>query len=451
MAWRWRLVLVIFFWMSCNLNSAQMLPVRLARSATLLASPGSSFFGLGSPIVVVQDNLQASDVYPLSLSSGASARVFPSPDGQLVAYDSSIRLNSHVDRYLTISTIAPDDEPAYFEKPEDLPRGFEADAASPYLPFAWSPDGTRLAVTSQPLVTLTDTDLWIFNLVDETWTNLADDGYSGAITAEQHAPAGTIIDVQPTWSPDGTKVAVERMVMRDDGQRGQARLTVIDAETGEARDLAGLPELGTTTTLSWSPDGAALALTVLHQTPNTVTDGLWIVDVSTGDMHQQETLEEIAGALHEVLPDLELTSVGPVAWSPDSTRLLLWAGQTGRLPVMVLPLIVDLTSGDMTPLPIPAHPRDTTEALGLRPLQAAWSPDGEGVLIFTFGLHPDEDTTSLDPDVSNVRGAVRLIRPESGISELVGYLPLGITPLYYAAWGEGNQAVIDGYHLTLQP
>src|SRR5829696_616790 len=99
--------------MSCSLSSAQMLPARLARSTTLLASPCSFFFGLGSPIVVVQGNLQASDVYPLSLSSGASVRVFPSPDGQLVAYDSSIRLNSHVDRYLTISTIAPDDEPAY--------------------------------------------------------------------------------------------------------------------------------------------------------------------------------------------------------------------------------------------------------------------------------------------------------------------------------------------------
>ncbi|MFN8452322.1 MAG: hypothetical protein U0521_27915 [Anaerolineae bacterium] len=84
----------------------------------------------------------------------------------MVAYDSSIRLNSHVDRYLTLSAVTPGDEPAYFEKPEDLPRGFEADAASVYVPFAWSPDSSRLAVTSQPLVTLTDTDLWIFDVSD---------------------------------------------------------------------------------------------------------------------------------------------------------------------------------------------------------------------------------------------------------------------------------------------
>ncbi|MFN8561159.1 MAG: hypothetical protein U0703_05935 [Anaerolineae bacterium] len=117
--------------------------------------------------------------------------------------------------------MTPGDEPAYFEKPEDLPRGFEADAAPVYVPFAWSPDSSRLAVTSQPLVTLTDTDLWIFDVATEVWVNLADDGYSGGIAAVDAPASGTIVDTQPAWSPDGTLIAVERTIIDADGMFGQ--------------------------------------------------------------------------------------------------------------------------------------------------------------------------------------------------------------------------------------
>lgn len=404
-------------------------------------------------VVSAQDAPAATDVFPLSLSSGASLRIFPSPNAHLVAYDSSIRLNSHVDRYLTISRVVFGDEASYFNKPEDLPRGFEASADSFFLPFAWSPDSTRLAITSQPLVTLTDTDLWIFDIASETWTNLTDDGYSGDITpASDTTDAGAIIDVQPAWSPDGTTVAVERTVIGDDGAFGEATITLIDVATGEARELAAVPGNGGTgaiKSLGWSPDGTTLALTLQHLTPDPANDGLWLMDASSGETQQVATLEQIEAALHSLMPELPLTSVGPAFWSPDSTRVLLWAGKTDGLPVMVYPLIVDAASGEIAPVPLPAHPRDTDSARGLRPLQAAWSPDGSEVLVFTFGLHPDEDATSLDPAVSSVRGAVRRINLSDGSHQLIGYLPLGTTPLYYASWGENGNVVIDGYHLTL--
>lgn len=413
----------------------------------------------GTTLAAAQDAVTATDVYPLSLSSGVGARIFPSPDAQLVAYDSSIRLNSHVDRYLTISSVEQGDEPAYYDEPEDLPRGFEAAADSVYVPFAWSPDGGRLAVTSQPLVTLTDTDLWIFDVANEAWSNLADDGYSGSITASggQTPASGTIIDVQPAWSPDGARIATERTVIGDDGTFGQAQLTLIDAETGEATALAPLPgtsSTGATTALSWSPDGAMLAFTLLHRTqdtgPDADNDGLWLVDSSTGDLRQLATLAQVEVALHGVVAELAMASVGPVVWSPDSTRLLLWAGNTANAPIQVYPFIVDVDSGEIVPVPIPEHPRDTAAARGLRPLQAAWSPDGTALVMFTFGLHPDEDSTSLDPSAPSVRGAVRHVDLDTNTSTLIGYLPLGVTPLYYAAWGANQQVVIDGYHLRLE-
>lgn len=404
--------------------------------------------------VSAQDSPSVTAAHPLTLSSGVGARILPSPDAQWVAYDSSIRLNSHVDRYLTISAALLDSAPAYFKKPEDLPRGFDADANSPYLPFTWSPDSTRLAVTSQPLVTQMDTDLWTFDVASETWTNLADDGYTGSLTGEggQLPPEGTIVDIQPAWSPDGTRIAVERTLIGADGQFQPPTYTLIDAQTGASSDLIPLPgaaSTGATASLAWSPDGASLAAVLLHQTPDPAVDGLWLFAVADGSARQLATLAQITDALHGVLADLEMTSVGPVVWSPDSSKLLLWAGKTTGTPLQVWPFVVDAASGALTSAPIPAHPRDTAASRGLRPLQAAWSPDSQALMVFTFGLHPDEDKTSLDPAETSVRGGVRILDLATGANTLLGYLPLGKTPLYYAAWAADGQAIIDGYHLTL--
>lgn len=407
----------------------------------------------GSAVSSAQGGVTVNEVTVLSLSTGASARIFPAPNAQLVAYDSSIRLNSHVDRYLTISTAAPGDEPAYFEKPEDLPRGFEADAASFFIPFAWSPDSGRLAVTSQPLVTLTDTDLWVFDIAAETWVNLADDGYSGGIAAADAPPPGTIVDVQPTWSPDGTTIAVERTVIGADGLFGPPNYALINAETGAARELAAVPgtaSTGATTSMAWSADGATLVVTLRHLNADAEADGVWLFDAATGAARQLLTLAQVGDALHTVMADLELTSVGPAVWSPDSSQLLLWAGRATGTPIQVWPFVVDAATGAIASAPIPAHPRDSATARGLRPLQAAWSPDSSSLLVFTFGLHPDEDTTSLDPQESSVRGAVRVLDLAGGGGQLLGYLPLGKTPLYYAAWAADGQAIINGYHLALE-
>ncbi|MFN8561160.1 MAG: hypothetical protein U0703_05940 [Anaerolineae bacterium] len=192
------------------------------------------------------------------------------------------------------------------------------------------------------------------------------------------------------------------------------------------------------------------AVTLRHLNPDAETDGVWLFDAETGEARQLLTLAQIDDALHTVMADLEMTSIGPVVWSPDGSRLLLWAGKTDGTPIQVWPFIVDAASGAITSAPIPAHPRDSATTRGLRPLQAAWSPDGNRLMVFTFGLHPDEDTTSLDPAESSVRGAVRVLDLTSGDSSLLGYLPLGKTPLYYAEWAADGQVVIDGYHLNMQ-
>lgn len=399
--------------------------------------------------------LQVEAVNALALSSGVGARILPSPDARWVAYDSSIRLNGHIDRYLTISSAEPGDEPRYFDKPEDLPRGFEADPGSPYLPFRWSPDSSRLAVVSQPLVTLADTDLWIFDVASEQFTNLTDDGYAGPLTAQDGAtPApGATMELQPAWSPDGASIAVEQSVIGDDGAFEPAQLVLLDSASGAATPLAAVPgsgAAGATTSIDWSPDGAALALTLLHREPDADNDGLWLLNVERGEPTLLASLADIDTAARSVYADITLTSVGPVVWSPDGARLLLWAGDSSGTPARVWPLLVDAASGELTPVALPAHPNDTPERRALRPLQAAWSPDGAALLLFTFGLHPDEENVPLDPANTSVRGAVRVIDVASGEGQVLGHLPLGkATPLYYAAWGPDGDVIVNGYHLRV--
>ncbi len=411
---------------------------------------------LSASVALAQDGeWTVESVNRLSLSNSVGARILPSWDATWLVYDTGIRLNGHIDRYLTLSTVEPGDEPRYFDKPEDLPRGMDADPGSYQIPFALSPDNSRVAVVSQPLGTLNDTDLWLFDVASESWTNLADDGYVGALGGEGVTPApGTIVDTQPAWSPDGTRLAVERSVVDEAGTVGDARIAILDAATGEARDLIAVPgvaEPGATTSIAWSPDGAMLAFTVLHRQPDAENDGLWIADVETGEAELLGSFENVAGLFRESVVDIPVTSIGPVMWSPDGGRLMVWAGDTTATPIVVAPLVVDLETGEAMAVPLPAHPNDTPERRSLRPLQAAWSPDGESVLLFTFGFHPDEDRTSLDAADANVRGAVRIVDLDTGESQLLGYLPFGpATPLYYAAWGAAGDVIANGYHLVVR-
>ncbi|MFN8452321.1 MAG: hypothetical protein U0521_27910 [Anaerolineae bacterium] len=126
----------------------------------------------------------------------------------------------------------------------------------------------------------------------------------------------------------------------------------------------------------------------------------------TGEARQLLTLAQIDDALHTVMADLEMTSIGPVVWSPDGSRLLLWAGKTDGTPIQVWHSLSMPLRGRSRRRR--SQHRASATARSLRPLQAAWSPDGNSLMVFTFGLHPDEDTTSLDPSESSVRGAVRV-------------------------------------------
>jgi WD40 repeat protein len=128
---------------------------------------------------------------------------------------------------------------------------------------AWSPDGTRLAVT-------TSDGSWVMRLEDDSRSMLDEaDGW------------------KVSWSPKGDRIALAS---------NRRRLSVRDAATGEER--FGLPEQGEAP--SWSPDGELLAMA-----NNDGTVRVW--DASSGQ-------EELCLRGHE-------RRVLGVSWSPDGGRI----------------------------------------------------------------------------------------------------------------------------------
>ncbi len=416
--------------------------------AGLLAG-GAGAVAQGGPGWVV------AEASPLALPSSVGLRTFPAPDGRHYAYESAVRLNGHIDRFLCAADALAASEALCLVPLEEVGRGLDVEPRSALMPVGWAADGSRLAFVGQPLLTGEDVDLWIMDVAAGTWTNLADDGYDGPLN-DPAAPAGVTLMLQPAWSPDGRWIAVERTVLGAGGAFQPATISLVEAATGAVTEVTTLPgssayafDAGATAGLAWSPDGAQLALSAAHTPLDEAFDGVWLVDLENGGLTQIAALADIQASLKTVFPEVTLASLGPVSWSPDGERLLFWAGDISANPVAIWAFWITLADGAITPLPLPAHPNDSGTRRGIWPLQAAWSPDGGSVLVAASGKLPDETLQPLDP-AARARMSIRLVDVVSGESHLLGGLPAGTAaPFYLATWGPDGDAVLNGYHLRM--
>ena len=377
--------------------------------------------------------------------------IYLAPDGRHVAYGVK-------DDNTVCSVDIPTRQESCLALPPELRYAFPLEDIFPAM--RWSTDSTKIALVGVPYKYFFDADLGLadFSGPVPTFTNLADDGVVGGMRPGSFDPAMTL-EVNPAFSPDGAQIAVEQTGVIPEGQFAQSTVSIFDLTTGEVRDLSTLPgnkvyqvDAGSILSMDWSPDGTTLAVALRHQQLEPLYDGIWLVDVASGQWTRVVTPAGALAAMQTIFPGIDdIFAATPVRWSPDGSRLLFWAGNPSRFDSRPWVFWLDLESGYVTPIELPAHPNDPSNFRLIWPYQAVWSPDGSQLLVAArLETPPDPEEAMPLVETDEALGmALYLIDISSGDLTLLGHLPLEAAPIYVAAWGPDGDVIAGGFSFKL--
>lgn len=217
---------------------------------------------------------------------------------------------------------------------------------------SWSADGRKLVFQRRACL---DRSLPPGSDCDDVWRVNADGSGLAPITSYNW-----VMDYDPVWSPDGTRVAFVRFVHGPD----QSYIVVTDVDPPSA--------LWSETVLSswwpysrptWSPDGANIAFTCSGSAPPWELD-LCVVQSNSSGTYSDFASGNFSRGLIKITNDT-WTNSDP-AWSPDGTRIAFTTNRNapdGRSYIA----LVNPNGGGFTRL-VP----------GSRP---AWSPDGTRIVF----------------------------------------------------------------------
>jgi Tol biopolymer transport system component len=156
--------------------------------------------------------------------------------------------------------------------------------------LSWSPDGSRIAVAHDGTLELIDPEggnramlVELPGIVQPTWSPdgeriafqvvsggrllyVIDRDGSNLTELLGPAPHDSIGFWSPAWSPDGSRIAYIASTQWNKVDRGRLRVEVVDADGSNPTELVEAGTcycLGFTPGLTWSPDGASMALVIV--------------------------------------------------------------------------------------------------------------------------------------------------------------------------------------------
>jgi Tol biopolymer transport system component len=218
-------------------------------------------------------------------------------------------------------------------------------------PLAWSPDRRKLLFSAHvsrsaaPCSGYCGKEIFVINA----------DG-SGL----RRLTRNTVADWEPTWSPDGQRIAW----VRSDGTG--ADIFVMNADGSDQQNLTPTP--GNRGEPRWSPDGRAILFTAVPpgqpHTPPTPSAGPYRDDVYV--------MNADGSGQRKLTHTREAGEFGP-AWSPDGQHIAFTqhAGTSGEVRIVVMNAD---GSAKHAVTPKLAHTGD-----GWITVTAAWSPDGRRI------------------------------------------------------------------------
>ncbi|MEJ7742640.1 MAG: hypothetical protein WKF73_08905 [Nocardioidaceae bacterium] len=231
---------------------------------------------------------------------------------------------------------------------------------------SWSPDGTRIAYTVYTVRSGLINDIWVMNADGTNKVALTDTGNDGA----------------PVWSPDGSQIAF--VSDRD----GNPEIFVMNADGSNQRQLtftAYPPFAPMNVDPVWSPDGSRIAFATNREGAGTDFD-IYVMNSDGSDAVNltQNTGSGQAGTTGDRAP----------AWSPDGSKIAFWTDRD----------VTEMCSNGCDREIYWMNPDGTgqqnlTSAPGADDYDPTFSPDGSQI---AFNSNRDGDYALYSLDVSTV-------------------------------------------------
>ncbi len=251
---------------------------------------------------------------------------------------------------------------------------------------AWSPDGTKIAFTSNRRNGSTD-EIYIMDADGIRPIRLT--------TNNQPVPA---FDDSPSWSPDGRSIAFAS------NRGGNSEIYVMDTNGKNIVQLTRT--LDREATPSWSPDGSKIAYVSRDRDINGDSD----IYVMNANAENPVNLTRNPGAMNR-----------DPSWSPDGRRIAFESWGAGNHDIYVM----DADGGNVVRLTRhfawDAYP--------------AWSPNGRHIAFTSLRNLEGEELFLMDPDGTNI---IQLTHgSEQGMNRM-------------ASWSPAPQAVSSKGRLVIQ-
>lgn len=236
----------------------------------------------------------------------------------------------------------------------------------------WSADGSKLTFTEDFLRFFRDPDIWLLDVASGKLTDLTDDGARGTTVLKD---MNALIDLSPTFTPDGKDILFVRYTQTGKTITGPALVT-IPAAGGTAKVLGNLDTYErkfAVYLLDMTPDGSHILYWVDTIESQVGIDGAYLADADGGNARQ------ILATPPKVFPYL-------IALSPDGQYVLSVAGQGQYGALKPADSGVRVTALKDGPADKPAAPVDPDHYV----MSAAWAPTGHTLAYVVLDrTHPD--------------------------------------------------------------
>lgn len=361
----------------------------------------------------MEDVQNAAELFETNVSN-----ITLSPDGTMLAGTGSTFITDHHAGQICVLTLATGEQTCF--STEDKLGVFTF--APGYNPLVWSPDSTTLLLAENPLEFMAETDLWALDVDTGELTNLTDDGMDAEAPRQSRSDA--VIDYFPAYAPNGDIYFFRAYPSAEDDLNYTLTLQRL-AVGADAPELitdafSNIPVYwtGIDASPAISPDGRLLvfpvdnsryAFPVADSDVASQQDGLWLVELMSGEARQLTDANGTPPGLPESDQDADMQTLHPV-WAADGAGIVFRTASVGGAGTF---LYVDVATGDASPV----IETDMPESLPLH--EGAVSTDGTA---FVYLRH--------DADADTAQIAAAPLPPDGGDPVVIGEVEY--TPSSYA-------------------